>query len=87
MLELVESICNQGEKQGEWINGLDVIGSTGNLKVKAQHGADGEPAYQSCSGPECQALVLPISLLPLLLFLLLLMLLRCYCCCCCCCYC
>ena len=56
VLELLESVCNQGEKEGEWLNNMDVVGTKGKLTVEAQKGSDGAAIFQACSGAECQAL-------------------------------
>jgi hypothetical protein len=58
VLELLEAICNEGEKEGEWLNALDVVGTKGKLTVKEQHHPDTDDTlFQACSGSECQALV------------------------------
>ena len=43
VLELLESVCNQGEKGGEWINTLDVVGTSGKLEIQPQRDAAGKP--------------------------------------------
>merc|ERR1712127_811348 len=58
VLELLEAICNQGEKEGEWLNALDVVGTKGKLSVKEQHDpSTDDTLFQACNGNECQALV------------------------------
>lgn len=57
VLELLEAICNEGEKQGEWLNALDVVGTEGKLSLKEQRDEEGATLFQQCSAVECQAVV------------------------------
>eukprot|EP00288_Rhodomonas_lens_P014140 CAMPEP_0177704172 /NCGR_PEP_ID=MMETSP0484_2-20121128/8054_1 /TAXON_ID=354590 /ORGANISM="Rhodomonas lens, Strain RHODO" /LENGTH=307 /DNA_ID=CAMNT_0019215557 /DNA_START=112 /DNA_END=1035 /DNA_ORIENTATION=+ len=48
ILELLESICEPGGKEGEWINQLDVVGEKGKLKLEKR-----EDGFQDCNTQEC----------------------------------
>jgi len=51
VLELLESICEAGTKEGEWINQLDVVGDKGKLSLEVR-----ENGFQDCATQECIAI-------------------------------
>ena len=51
VLEMLEAMCNEGDKGGEWLNGIDVVGTKGELQLQTKDG------FQDCSSDECKAVV------------------------------